>query len=139
MPIHAVHTRLQIALALFAVASAGCANHQPTNTAVTPSYSASTPGEAHPWPEQPDVPESLEVHLMGAEEAATAPADWVVLTPEDGEITDKALYIKISGRYPYRTLNHEGWTEAEIEMLHRELLAHGHELLCCEPVDSRPQ
>ncbi len=76
---------------------------------------------------------------MGAEEAARAPADWVVLTAEDGEISDKALYIKISGRYPYRTLNHVGWTEAEIELLHKELLAHGHELLCCEPVEQRPQ
>lgn len=127
-------------LTWLAMATIGCAAH--TSAAVQASSAPQGQAVAPtgvPWPAQPAVPPEVEVHLMGADEAAHAPAGMVVVTTEEMAITDKAFFIKMSGVYPFQGLSHEGWTEAEIEMLHATLRKNGHSLLCCQGAEQSPE
>lgn len=112
----------------------GCAAQRTTaSPAVTPDGSTS-PEEAREtaWPPKESLPTGIEVHLMGAEEAAKAPPGMVTVTAEEMAITDKATLIKVVAMYPFDGLEHEGWTEAEVQMLHDALVRNGHAILCCD-------
>ena len=65
---------LWMALGAAVLVSTACASKHPASASTSPARAAS-PGE-RPWPEQPEMPEDLSVHLMGAAEAAKAHRQW---------------------------------------------------------------
>jgi hypothetical protein len=133
---HGIHhpAILIVVLVVMALASQGCASGRAAGAMAThPADSLGADGATETaWPLKESIPTNIEVHLMGAEEAASAPAGMVTVTAEEMAITDKATLIKVVAMHPFDGLEHEGWTEAEIQMLHDALIRNGHALLCCD-------
>ena len=82
------------------------------------------------WPPKTSLPSDVEVVFIAEEALGGAPPGPVYVTDKEMEKSEKAAFIKMVGRYPFRGLRHDDgdWTEVEVEMLHATLEANGHAL-----------
>lgn len=131
-----IHETTMIAVVcILAMSALGCPSKRATGSlaAAVDAPSAQEDTTESKWPPKESLPTDLEVHMMGAEEAANAPEDWITVTAEEMAITEKATFIKVFAMYPFDGFNHDGWTDEEIQMLHEALIENGHAVLCCDP------